>query len=261
MLHTRCLHSIGSYSISACTAKSYRLGCNLAAFSNPFFGTNSLVNKSRPASQRQLRSTNHTMAKVDDPSQAFHSGQAKARSALDETSNGEFKRTDSTYRDHIKQGTRFEPEGMSLPLILSTLPCVCSRNAGLPFFCTVLYGTPSTPFASFTLGTVVFAAGRYHLYIAYACPWASRCLAVRNLKASRCNSSCAFQATVFSDVNISVGHVLCLPIQGFNCLSSTADTAYAYQSSQMLQVSTASFQKLLPQHLRSFALSRVCKMQ
>ena len=54
------------------------------------------------------------MAKADDPSQAFHSGQAKARSALDETSNGEFKRTDSTYRDHIKKGTRFEPEGMSL---------------------------------------------------------------------------------------------------------------------------------------------------
>lgn len=76
------------------------------------------------------------MAKPDDPSQAFHSGQAKARSALDEMSNtGEFKRTDSTYRDHVQKGTRFEPE-----------------------------------------------AGRYHLYIAYACPWASRCLAVRNLK-------------------------------------------------------------------------------
>ncbi|KAL0037851.1 hypothetical protein WJX79_001928 [Trebouxia sp. C0005] len=76
------------------------------------------------------------MGKVDDPSQAFHSGQAKARSALDEMSGtGEFKRTDSTYRDHIKKGTRFEPE-----------------------------------------------AGRYHLYIAYACPWASRCLAVKNLK-------------------------------------------------------------------------------
>ena len=52
------------------------------------------------------------MGKVDDPSQAFHSGQAKARSALDEMSGtGEFKRTDSTYRDHIKKGTRFEPEG------------------------------------------------------------------------------------------------------------------------------------------------------
>ena len=24
--------------------------------------------------------------------------------------------------------------------------------------------------------------GRYHLYISYACPWANRCLAVRNLK-------------------------------------------------------------------------------
>ena len=53
------------------------------------------------------------MAKTDDPAQAFHGGQAKARSALDEMSNtGEFKRTDSTYRDHIEKGTRFEPEGM-----------------------------------------------------------------------------------------------------------------------------------------------------
>ena len=26
------------------------------------------------------------------------------------------------------------------------------------------------------------AAGRYHLYISLACPWANRCLAVRNLK-------------------------------------------------------------------------------
>lgn len=52
------------------------------------------------------------MGQPDDPSQAFHAGQGKARSALDEMSTkGEFKRTDATYRDHVKKGTRFEPEG------------------------------------------------------------------------------------------------------------------------------------------------------
>lgn len=114
MLHSRYLRSIGSYSISACTAETRHFGYNLVACSKPFFGTNSLAHKGRLASHRQFRSATETMAKADDPSQAFHSGQAKARSALDETSNGEFKRTDSTYRDHIKMGTRFEPEGMSL---------------------------------------------------------------------------------------------------------------------------------------------------
>lgn len=55
------------------------------------------------------------MGKFDDPATAFHSGQAKARSALDEMSGtGEFKRTDSTYRDHVKKGTRFEPEGITV---------------------------------------------------------------------------------------------------------------------------------------------------
>lgn len=31
-------------------------------------------------------------------------------------------------------------------------------------------------------GVVYAEGGRYHLYISYACPWASRCLAVLNMK-------------------------------------------------------------------------------
>ena len=114
MLHSRYLRSVGSYSIGACKAETRQFGCIFAASSKPFFGTNSLGHKRRQASHRHFRSVTESMAKADDPSQAFHSGQAKARSALDETSDGEFKRTDSTYREHIEKGTRFEPEGMSL---------------------------------------------------------------------------------------------------------------------------------------------------
>jgi putative glutathione S-transferase len=49
--------------------------------------------------------------------------------------DGAFKREQSGYREHVKKGTRFEPE-----------------------------------------------AGRYHLYVAYACPWANRTLAAMYLK-------------------------------------------------------------------------------
>lgn len=64
------------------------------------------------AAIRRHEGSCRAMGKPEDPSQAFHAGQAKARSALDEMSTkGEFKRTDATYRDHVKKGTRFEPEG------------------------------------------------------------------------------------------------------------------------------------------------------
>ena len=40
-----------------------------------------------------------------------------ARSALDEMDDkGEFKRKDSTYRDFVKKGSKYEPAGMSLKL-------------------------------------------------------------------------------------------------------------------------------------------------
>jgi putative glutathione S-transferase len=60
-----------------------------------------------------------------------------SKSSLDETHNGEFKRTESSFRHFISResGAEFPPE-----------------------------------------------AGRYHLYISYACPWASRCLAFLKLK-------------------------------------------------------------------------------
>lgn len=112
MLHAgiRHSHSVGSHPFTACKAGAQRIGFNLA--SKPFFGVDTVAQKDRRLSFRQLRSAALAMTKVDDPSQAFHSGQAKARSALDEMSKtGEFKRTDATYRDHIKKGTRFEPEG------------------------------------------------------------------------------------------------------------------------------------------------------
>ena len=74
-------------------------------------GSKGLLARSVCQSTRYTSSC-RAMGKPDDPSQAFHGGQAKARSALDEMSTkGEFKRTDSTYRDHVKKGTRFEPEG------------------------------------------------------------------------------------------------------------------------------------------------------
>ena len=78
------------------------------------------------------------MGKVDDPSSAFHSGQGKARSALDEMSGtGEFKRTDSTYRDHIKKGTRFEPEGKPRLLCVCILIIACCAGARLACACLV----------------------------------------------------------------------------------------------------------------------------
>jgi putative glutathione S-transferase len=59
---------------------------------------------------------------------------SRARSALDEMANGEFKRTDSTFRHSVVEPP-YSPE-----------------------------------------------AGRYHLYVSYACPWAHRTLIVRALK-------------------------------------------------------------------------------
>ena len=125
---------------------------------------------SKPVHKR-LAFHRKAMAKPDDPSQVFHSGQAKARSALDEMSNtGEFKRTDSTYRDHVQKGTRFEPEGTDC--VLQQVRSTQALHSPLKQLHAALHAT----------WLLLTAAGRYHLYIAYACPWASRCLAVRNLK-------------------------------------------------------------------------------
>lgn len=206
MLHGRYLRTIGCFSIRACKAETRHFGCSLAVSSKLTFGTNSLARKGRLTAHRRFRAATEYMAKVDDPSQAFHSGQAKARSALDETSNGEFKRTDSTYREHIKHGTRFEPEGVSLRHTWHMLILILVSNAVQAcLLIPVSYAScHHCSFAVFTPRSVVIAAGRYHLYIAYACPWASRCLAVRNLKVSRCILSCVLHAILFPTGNITM---------------------------------------------------------
>lgn len=94
------------------------------------------------------------------------------------------------------------------------------RSAGMPSILQCLTCYAVNTHCKLHIRNVVLAAGRYHLYIAYACPWASRCLAVRNLKASRYNCSCPFQATVLYHVNITVVHMFCLHIQRFCCYSA-----------------------------------------
>lgn len=115
-----CMH------VLRCTCSHIAGGCRITsvlaspppavrALVKRFLGSSSLSQTSSRTvlPHRHFATSCKAMGKVDDPSQAFHSGQAKARSALDEMSGtGEFKRTDSTYRDHIKKGTRFEPEGI-----------------------------------------------------------------------------------------------------------------------------------------------------
>lgn len=77
---------------------------------------------------------------------------AKARTALEEMGTvGEFKRVESGFRNFVEKGGEFEPESAFMHSVVS--------QAMLP-------------------------GGRYHLYISYACPWASRCAAFRMLKAS-----------------------------------------------------------------------------
>ena len=111
MLRCSCSHIPGYYRITSAHASPSPFVRTLI---KPFLGSSSISQTGSRAvpHHRHFVSSCKAMGKVDDPSQAFHSGQAKARSALDEMSGtGEFKRTDSTYRDHIKKGTRFEPEG------------------------------------------------------------------------------------------------------------------------------------------------------
>lgn len=112
MLRCSCSQIAGSYRITSALASPPPF---VRTLPKPFLGSSSISQTSSRAvvPHRHFGPSCNAMGKVDDPSQAFHSGQAKARSALDEMSGtGEFKRTDSTYRDHIKKGTRFEPEGI-----------------------------------------------------------------------------------------------------------------------------------------------------
>lgn len=151
---------------------------------SPSLGSKGLLARSVCRSTRYTSSC-RAMGKPDDPSQAFHGGQAKARSALDEMSTkGEFKRTDSTYRDHVTKGTRFEPEGK---LRTAQASAKSSKQRWAKYSAVTCMRCMLSRLQSLRILYLhaVAAAGRYHLYIAYACPWASRCLAVRNLKVSR----------------------------------------------------------------------------
>ena len=74
---------------------------------------------------------------------------------LKREADGSFNRAPSTFRDIVQEGSKYEPEKgiLSIPL----KPNGHSRS------CTA-------------------RLGRYHLYVSYGCPWASRTLIVRKLK-------------------------------------------------------------------------------
>ena len=144
MLRCSCSHIAGSYRITSALASPPPF---VRALVKPFLGSSSISQTSSRAvlPHRHFGTSCKAMGKVDDPSQAFHSGQAKARSALDEMSGtGEFKRTDSTYRDHIKKGTRFEPEGihgrtscLSSQILLRSQDCLHGHvHTKLAYFCS-----------------------------------------------------------------------------------------------------------------------------
>lgn len=129
-----------------------------------------------------------------------------AHTALDEMGKaGEFKRTEAGWRSSIEPGGRFEPEGgwrrsrlasraralttggsSSHRQTLGSSTCGCNRGRNavllavllpvprLGLWCEV-HGcrNPPTTLAPLSLA----AAGRYHLYISYACPWwVGRCV-------------------------------------------------------------------------------------
>ncbi len=110
----------------------------------------------------------------------------QARTALDEMGNkGEFARKESVYRQWIRKGSEFEPEGEGTQAvgqlgdgvrIPAALGCTAQAAAALPPW--------PAQYVTNRSHTVPIAAGRYHLYVSLACPWASRCVAALNMKAS-----------------------------------------------------------------------------
>ncbi len=95
----------------------------------------------------------------------------KPRTAVDEVGiKGEFKRTDAGFRNKIEPGGRFEPEGQ--------FRRVGAHNHDL---CPGL-GSLNLQLTWKLHASVHLSAGRYHLYVSLACPWACRCLAVLKMK-------------------------------------------------------------------------------
>jgi putative glutathione S-transferase len=74
---------------------------------------------------------------------------------LKREADGSFNRAPSTFRDIIQEGSKYEPE------------------KGICHYCSNTDGH---------LRTFTATLGRYHLYVSYGCPWASRTLIVRKLK-------------------------------------------------------------------------------
>src|SRR5258706_9494521 len=71
---------------------------------------------------------------------------------LKREADGSFNRAPSTFRDIVQGGSKYEPE----------------KGIGQ------YHSNPTATHGPFT--------GRYHLYVSYGCPWASRTLIVRKLK-------------------------------------------------------------------------------
>lgn len=94
------------------------------------------------------------------------------------------QRKESQFRNFIEPGGRFPPEGTAKKCLLSCTASPASAQAGLFSWpsCVCNYVSAGIRRVAQLVTWLAVAAGRYHLYISLACPWANRCLAVRNLK-------------------------------------------------------------------------------
>ena len=107
------------------------------------------------------------------------------------------QRKESQFRNFIEPGGRFPPEGVAQSCTLFCTALPGSAQAGLFTWpgCVCNYVSAGVRRVAQLMTWLAAAAGRYHLYISLACPWANRCLAVRNLKvrapspASECHST------------------------------------------------------------------------
>ena len=104
-------------------------------------------------------------------------------SASETGSKGEFKRRDSAFRSPVKVGSEHPPEGMSNSstcsrMLTSAMIRLSSLHRRLMHIPRILRCNCEP----FTEADLLSAAGRYHLYISYACPWANRTLAALKMK-------------------------------------------------------------------------------
>lgn len=86
---------------------------------------------------------------------------SKSRTALAETEKGAFVRKDSVYRDWIEEGGKFPPEGVS---------CLLDMHVDLHAESSSQVLAHDDAHACDASWHTCRAAGRYSLYISYACP-------------------------------------------------------------------------------------------